>query len=89
MFIIAIASAAPNNITITVIITVLSPNNAAPPACQLSLIHHFLTRICYCTQYQCKASKLSGKRKLYLHLQDLLYTQGGLPPALKGSDRKK
>ncbi len=36
-------------------------------------------------QLQCKASKLSGKRKS--HLQDLLYTQGGLPPALKGSDR--
>ncbi len=35
----------------------------------------------------CKACKLSGKRKLCLHLQDLLYTQGGLPPALKGSDR--
>ncbi len=36
---------------------------------------------------RCKASKLSGKRKSRLHLQDLLYTQGGLPPALKGSDR--
>ncbi len=35
----------------------------------------------------CKASKLSGKRKLCLYLQDLLYMQGGLPPALKGSDR--
>ncbi len=37
--------------------------------------------------YRCKASKLSGKRKSRLRLQDLLYTQGGLPPALKGSDR--
>ncbi len=36
---------------------------------------------------RCKASKLSGKRKSRLRLQDLLYTQGGLPPALKGSDR--
>ncbi len=36
---------------------------------------------------QCKASKLSGKRKSCLRLQDLLYMQGGLPPALKGSDR--
>ncbi len=35
----------------------------------------------------CKASKLSGKRKSHLRLQDLLYTQGGLPPALKGSNR--
>ncbi len=35
----------------------------------------------------CKASKLSGKRKSYLCLQDLLYMQGGLPPALKGSNR--
>ncbi len=35
----------------------------------------------------CKASKLSGKRKSCLCLQDLLYMQGRLPPALKGSDR--
>ncbi len=32
---------------------------------------------------RCKASKLSGKRKSRLRLQDLLYTQGGLPPALR------
>ncbi len=37
--------------------------------------------------YCCKASKLSGKRKSHLDLQDLLYTQGGLPPTLKGSNR--
>ncbi len=36
----------------------------------------------YCIRLtRCKASKLSGKRKSRLRLQDLLYMQGGLPPA--------
>ncbi len=34
-----------------------------------------------------RLANLSGKRKLCLCLQELLYMQGELPPTLKGSDR--